>query len=137
MFSSCNPKFFAERHIHYPVYPSSDNFHTVAVVPSSDQYCTETVPPSSDHCGTTKVAPHNNVNNIAKKTFTTSWGQRGAWPGAPSPSGYATGRSLCERCLSVVPVDTNCCIVFGFILRLGLRYSRNPSHLPMLATLLY
>ena len=49
MFSSCNPKFFAERHIHYPVYPSSDNFHTVAVVPSSDQYCTETVAPSGDH----------------------------------------------------------------------------------------
>ena len=25
MFSSCNPKFFAVRHIHYPVNPSNDN----------------------------------------------------------------------------------------------------------------
>ena len=49
MFSSCNPKFFAERHIHYPVNPSSDNFYTDAVVPSSDQYCIETVAPSGDH----------------------------------------------------------------------------------------
>ena len=101
MFSSCNPKFFAERHIHYPVNPPSDNFYTDAVVPSSDQ-------------------------NIHHKFV----GQRGHGP--VPPSGYATGRSLCERCLSVVPVDTNCCIVFGFILRLGLRNSRHPSHLPML-----
>ena len=30
-------KFFAVRHIRYPVNPSSDHFHTDAVVPSSDQ----------------------------------------------------------------------------------------------------
>ena len=44
MFSSCNPKFFAVRHIHYPVNLSSDHFHTDAVVPSgghclNGQYC--------------------------------------------------------------------------------------------------
>ena len=39
MFSSCNPKFFAVRHIHYPVKPSSDHFHTDTVVPSSDHSC--------------------------------------------------------------------------------------------------
>ena len=62
MFSSCNPKFVAVKHIHYPVSPSSDHFHTDAVVPSSDHcrtetvltpsdhYCIETVAPSGDHC---------------------------------------------------------------------------------------
>ena len=47
--------------IHYPVNPSSDHFHTNAVVqssdhcrtetvlPSSDRYCIETVSPSGDH----------------------------------------------------------------------------------------
>ena len=35
MLSSCNPKFIAVRHIHYPVNPSSDHFHTDTVVPSS------------------------------------------------------------------------------------------------------
>ena len=61
MFSSCNPKFFAVRHIHYPVNTSSDHFPTDAVVPSSDhchtdtvlppseQYCIEAVAPSGDH----------------------------------------------------------------------------------------
>ena len=69
MFSSCNSKFFAVRHIHYSVNPSNAYFHTGAVVPSSDHchlviiaalivetvapsgdhYCIETVPPSSDH----------------------------------------------------------------------------------------
>ena len=47
MFSSCNLKFSAVRHIHYPVNPSSDHFNTDAVVPSSDHCCTETVLPSS------------------------------------------------------------------------------------------
>ena len=40
MFSSCNSKLFAVRHIHYPVNPSNAYFHTDAVglhlVPSSD-----------------------------------------------------------------------------------------------------
>ena len=49
MFSSCNPKLFAVRHIQYPVNPSSDHFHTDAVVSSSDHYCIETVAPSGDH----------------------------------------------------------------------------------------
>ena len=71
MFSSCNPKFFAVRHIHYPVNPSSNNFHTDTVVPSSDQcfteavgllppsdhYCIETVAPSGDHYGIDLVVP--------------------------------------------------------------------------------
>ena len=57
MFLLAIHKFFAVRHIHYPVNPSSDHFHTDAVVPSSDHCRTETVPPSSDHYGTTKVAP--------------------------------------------------------------------------------
>ena len=63
---------FSVRHIHYPVNPSSDHFHTEAVVPSravdnaqrkciihgsgaietvlppSDHYCIETVAPSRD-----------------------------------------------------------------------------------------
>ena len=38
MFSSCNPKFFADRHIHYPANPPSDHFHTDAVVPSIGLY---------------------------------------------------------------------------------------------------
>ena len=41
MFCSCNPKFFAVRHIHYPVNPSSDHFHTDCAVPCSDHCCTE------------------------------------------------------------------------------------------------
>ena len=64
MFSSCNPKFFAVRNIHYPVNTSSDHFHTDEVVSSSDHwrtqahegvqlpgghYCIETVAPSGDH----------------------------------------------------------------------------------------
>ena len=61
MFSSCNIKFFADRHIHYPVNPSSDHFHTDAVVissyhcrtgavlPPSDHYCIDTVAPSGDN----------------------------------------------------------------------------------------
>ena len=48
MFSSCNPKFFAVRHIHYPVNPSNDYLHTDAVVPSSDRCRTEIVLPPSD-----------------------------------------------------------------------------------------
>ena len=50
MFPSCNPKFvFAVKHIHYPVNPSSDHFHTDAVVTSSDHCRTDTVLPPSDH----------------------------------------------------------------------------------------
>ena len=56
MFSSCNPKFFAVRHIQYPVNPSSYHFHTDAEVPSSDHWRTESVP-SSDHYCTDTVAP--------------------------------------------------------------------------------
>ncbi len=37
------------RHIHYPVNPSDDHFHTDAVVPSSDHCRTEIVLPPSDH----------------------------------------------------------------------------------------
>ena len=68
MFSSCNTNFFAVRHIPYPVNPSSDHFHTDAVVPSSDhcrtesvlppsdQYCIETVAPSGDNdCNTSAI----------------------------------------------------------------------------------
>ena len=57
MFSSCNPKLFAVKHIHYPVNPSSDNFHTDAVVPSSDHYRTETVLPPSEHYCIETVVP--------------------------------------------------------------------------------
>ena len=49
MLSSCNPKLFAVRHIHYPVNPPNDYFHTDAVVPSSDHCHTEIVLPPSDH----------------------------------------------------------------------------------------
>ena len=62
MFLLAIHKFFAVRHIHYPVNLSSDNFHTGALVPSSDHcrpatvllppsehYCIETVAPSGDH----------------------------------------------------------------------------------------
>ena len=61
MFSSCNPKFFAVRNIHYPVNTSSDHFDTDAVVKYSDHcrtqavllpsvhYCIETVAPSGGH----------------------------------------------------------------------------------------
>ena len=50
MFSSCNPKFFAVRHIHYPVNSSNDYFHTDAVVPSSDHGRTDIVlPPNDDY----------------------------------------------------------------------------------------
>ena len=66
MLSSCNPKFFAVRHIHYP---SSDHCHTETVLPPTDHYCIETVAPSgdhycidivvpsSDHCCTVAVSP--------------------------------------------------------------------------------
>ena len=52
MFSSCKPKFFAVRHIHYRCYPgnpSSDHFHNNAVVPPSDHYCFDLGAPSGDH----------------------------------------------------------------------------------------
>ena len=56
---SCNPKLFAVRHIHYPVNPSSDHFHTVtdAVLPSSDHCCIDTVLTPSDHYFIETVAP--------------------------------------------------------------------------------
>ena len=58
MFSFCNPKFFAVRHIHYPANPSSDHFHTDVVVPSSDHCRTEIVlPPHPDHCSIDTVTP--------------------------------------------------------------------------------
>ena len=69
MFSSCIPKFFAVRNIHYSLNTFSDYFHTDAVVPSSDHcrtqavlpprghFCTETVSPSSDHYETTNIVP--------------------------------------------------------------------------------
>ena len=71
MFSSCYPKLFAVRHIHYPLNPSCDQFHADAVVPSSDNcrtetvlppgdhYCIDMVVPSSDHCDTETVPPSN------------------------------------------------------------------------------
>ena len=65
-FSSCNPKFFAVKHIHYPVNPSRDNFHTDAVVPSSDRCRTETVLPPSELCCTDTVAPSCDHNGTAK-----------------------------------------------------------------------
>ena len=61
MFSSCNPKFFAVRHIHYPVNTSSDNFRTDAVVPSSDHCRIETVLPPSDHYCIEVVAPSGDI----------------------------------------------------------------------------
>ena len=64
MFSSCNPKFLAVRHIHHPVtistdavVPSSDHCYTETVLPSSEHYCIETGAPSGDHCFTETVAP--------------------------------------------------------------------------------
>ena len=48
MFSSCNPKFFAFRHIHYPVVPSGGQCCTETVLPSSDHDCNETIAPSDD-----------------------------------------------------------------------------------------
>ena len=53
------------RHIHYPVNPSSDHFHTDAVVPSSDHCRTETVllPPSDPYCIAT-VAPSGDHYSI-------------------------------------------------------------------------
>ena len=57
MFSSCDPKFFAVRHIHYPVNTSSDLFHTDAVVPSSGHCRSDTVLPPSDHYGIETVVP--------------------------------------------------------------------------------
>ena len=54
---SCNPKLFAIRHIHCSVNPSSDHFHTDALVPSSDHCRTETVLPPSDHYYIETVAP--------------------------------------------------------------------------------
>ena len=55
MFSSCNTKFFAVRHVNYPVNPSADHFHTDAGVPSSD-HCRTVLPPSDHDCIDT-VAP--------------------------------------------------------------------------------
>ena len=88
MFSSCNPMFFAVRHIHYPMNTFSDHFHTDAVVPSSDNcrtpsghYCIETVSPSgdhycfdivlpsSDHCYTETVSPWSVVISSFVTTF--------------------------------------------------------------------
>ena len=60
MFSSCKPKFFAVRHIHYPVNPFSDHSPTDAVVPSSDHFRTDIVLPPSDHYCIQTVAPSGN-----------------------------------------------------------------------------
>ena len=57
MFSSCNPNFFAVRHIHYPANQSRDHLNTYAVVPSSDHCRTETVLPPGDHYCFDTVAP--------------------------------------------------------------------------------
>ena len=74
MFSSCNPKFFAVRHIHYPVNPFSDHFHTDAVATSNDHrqlaiitafYCITTVASSGDHGLTETVAPSSDHYGIA------------------------------------------------------------------------
>ena len=57
MFSSCNPKLFAVRHIHYLLHPSRDHFHADAAVPSSDNCRIETVMPPSDQYCIDIVAP--------------------------------------------------------------------------------
>ena len=71
------------RHIHYPVNPSSDHFHTDVVVPSGDRNCIDIVGTSSDHYGSTKVAPptdHLHTKRtqqgklIGEKKFAKSWG---------------------------------------------------------------
>ena len=57
MFSSCNPKLFAVKHIHYPVTISTPmqwchleiNCCTETVLSPSDHYCIETVAPPGDH----------------------------------------------------------------------------------------
>ena len=79
MFSSCNPKFFAVRHLHYPVNPSSDHFHTEAVVPSSDhchteallppsdRYCIESVAPSGDHYCIDIVVPSSDHRPLSRR----------------------------------------------------------------------
>ena len=63
MFSSCNPKLFAVRNIHYSlntfsyhfdtdaVVPSSDHCRTQAVLPPRGHFCIETVAPSGDQYG--------------------------------------------------------------------------------------
>ena len=53
VFSSCKANVFAVR----THSPSSDHFHTDAVVPSSDHCRTETVLPPSDQYGIDSVAP--------------------------------------------------------------------------------
>ena len=50
-------KFFAVRHILYPMNSSNYHFHTGAVVPSSDHCRTEAVLPPSDHYCIETVAP--------------------------------------------------------------------------------
>ena len=45
---------------------------------------------------------------------------------------FRSRHSVCGRCLSIVPVHTNCCVLLGFVLRSGLRYALHPSHLPKL-----
>ena len=64
VLSSCNPKFFAVRHIHYPVtlsadavVASSDHCCTEAVLSPCDHYCIEAVAPSGDHYGMDIVVP--------------------------------------------------------------------------------
>ena len=83
-FSSCNPKLFAVRHIHYLVNPSSDHFYTDAVVPSSDhcrtetvlppsdRYCIETVAPSGDHYCIDIVVPSSSLWILSVQIWTHS-----------------------------------------------------------------
>ena len=95
MFSSCNQKFFAVRHIHYPVNPSSDHFLADAVVPSSDhcrtetlrppsdRYCIVSVAPSGDHYGIDIVVPSS--DHCCTETVSPSSDHYGTTKVAPNP----------------------------------------------------
>ena len=52
----------------------------------------------------------------------------GADIGPPTPGqlccfcfAFRSRHSLCDRCFSLVPVHTNCCVELGFVLPSGLR----------------
>ena len=92
-FSSCNPKFFSVRHIHYPVNLFSEHFHTDVVVPSSDRcrtetvltpsdhYCIETAAPSGDHYCVDIVVPSS--EHCCSETAPSSSGHYGTTKVAP------------------------------------------------------
>ena len=78
---------------HYPVNPSSDHFHTDAVVPSSDHCYTQAVLPPSGHYGIETVTP--SADHYCIDTVVPSSDHCCTETGSPSSDHYKI-QDLCQ-----------------------------------------